>query len=69
MIVYSTCTIELEENEAVIDAFLNNHPEFSVENASEYIPKETVNERGFMELFPHIHKTDGAFAARLVRKS
>ena len=69
VIVYSTCTIELEENQGVIDAFLINHPEFSIENASEYIPKETVNESGFMELFPHIHKTDGAFAARLVRKS
>jgi len=69
VIVYSTCTIELEENQGVIDLFLKDHPEFSVEDASAYIPKEAVNERGCMELLPHIHKTDGAFAARLVRKS
>jgi 16S rRNA (cytosine967-C5)-methyltransferase len=69
VIVYSTCTIELEENQAVVDAFLSNHPEFRIDDASAYIPKEAVNERGFMELLPHIHKTDGAFAARLARKS
>ena len=69
VIVYSTCTTEKEENADVIHKFLEKNPDFTIDNASKYVKAEVVNEEGFVELFPHVHKIDGAFAARLVRKS
>ncbi len=67
-IIYSTCTTETEENVDVIENFLNVHPEFSIENAAEFVPEKVVNKEGCIELFPHIHNTDGAFSARLGRR-
>lgn len=68
-LIYSTCTTEPEENMNVVESFLSGHPEFTIDNASGFVPANTVNTDGCMELLPHIHKTDGAFAARFVRKS
>ncbi|MBK6772879.1 MAG: 16S rRNA (cytosine(967)-C(5))-methyltransferase RsmB [Ignavibacteria bacterium] len=67
-IIYSTCTTETEENMNVIENFLNAHPEFSIENAADFVPEKVVNKDGCIELFPHIHNTDGAFSARLARR-
>lgn len=67
VIVYSTCTIEPEENRANIEWFLKEYPEFELVPAENYIP-EKVTSDGFLETLPHIHGIDGAFAARLVRK-
>lgn len=69
VIVYSTCTTELEENTGVLKKFLQNHNEFSVDNAAKYVDSKAVNKDGCIELFPHIHNTDGAFSVRLIRKA
>lgn len=50
-LVYSTCSLEPEENGAVVEEFLSGHPEFR---------KETVR-----ELVPFIDGVDGAYVARL----
>lgn len=39
-IIYSTCTTETEENMNVIENFLNAHPEFSIENAADFVPEK-----------------------------
>lgn len=65
VILYSTCTTETEENIDVVNLFLNNNPEFKIENASSFVDSSIVNNDGCVELFPHINKTDGAFSVRL----
>jgi 16S rRNA (cytosine967-C5)-methyltransferase len=65
-IVYSTCTIEPEENEMVVDSFLEHHPDFELEAADHFLEQDVCRD-GFLQTFPHVHNSDGAFAARLVR--
>ncbi|GAB4170560.1 MAG: 16S rRNA (cytosine(967)-C(5))-methyltransferase RsmB [Calditrichia bacterium] len=67
-LVYSTCTIELAENDLVIDQFLNHHQEFSVLPAGNRLDKKWVDEKGFVRTFPHRHQIDGSFAV-LLKKS
>jgi 16S rRNA (cytosine967-C5)-methyltransferase len=67
-IIYSTCTIESEENEQNIAWFLQESPNFILDPAEQYLPSE-VCDNGFLKTIPGQHSTDGAFAARLIRKS
>lgn len=66
MLVYATCSLEPEENECQVDAFLTRHPEFHREMNQE-IPRELITSRGDLAILPHRHQLDGAFAARLRR--
>jgi len=68
VIVYSTCTIEPEENMEVVKDFLVNNPGFTIDNASKYVNRELVNEDGCIETFPHRHGIDGSFAVRLMKQ-
>lgn len=67
LLIYSTCTLEPEENDEQIATFLKEHPNFVLEPppAGE-IPAEVLSD-GFLRVLPHRHGTDGAFAARLRR--
>ena len=67
IIVYSTCSIEEEENYGVVKKFLDNNSNFKLDEASENLPPELVDESGCISTFPHIHHMDGAFAAKLIR--
>jgi len=60
-LVYSTCTLEPEENEQIVEAFLRNHPNFYTDHASHEYP--------YLSLLPHQTNNDGVFAARLRRNS
>jgi len=66
-IVYSTCTIEPEENIEVVKEFLSRHPEFKIDDARNYLPSDIVNGEGCMETYPHKHDMDGGFAVRLIK--
>jgi 16S rRNA (cytosine967-C5)-methyltransferase len=71
VLVYSTCTLLPEENEALVAAFLAQHPEFRVAARGE-LPEAVrpfVEADGFMRTWPHKHGSDGFFAARLQRVS
>jgi len=65
IIVYSTCTLTQEENEKVIESFLDLRKDFKIEAASDYVDTRVVNQSGFMRTYPHVHGLDGTFAARL----
>ncbi len=65
LLVYGTCTIEPEENEERVAAFLTRHPEFMIESARGFVPEEMVTPEGYFATFPPRHGIDGAFGVRL----
>jgi 16S rRNA (cytosine967-C5)-methyltransferase len=68
-LVYATCSILAEENEAVVDAFLAAHADFSRLSAAETLAKQDIAiECGIdLRLQPHVHGTDGFYAAVMER--
>ncbi|MBR4123371.1 MAG: NOL1/NOP2/sun family putative RNA methylase [Clostridia bacterium] len=75
-IIYSTCTFSLEENEMVVDAFLQKHPEFKIMKTTEEVERATesgiifdgcqTNDIHFARRFyPHKSKGEGQFMAVL----
>lgn len=67
-IVYSTCTIEPEENFQIVEKFLNKHPNYSLVNAGDLLPPELLDENGCVQTYPHVHMIDGSFAAKIKRE-
>lgn len=67
VIVYSTCTIEKEENETLVNNFLASHKEFALETAGAYLPLRTSNKQ-MVQFYPQRDGIDGFFIARLRRK-
>lgn len=69
-IVYSTCSILREEDEAVVEAFLASHRDFQILDAREKLPREShgfVTETGLLRTWPQRDGLDGVFAAVLQR--
>lgn len=67
VLVYSTCTMNDEENSRIVADFLKNHPEFHVENATQWL---TVpgHEGPFIQLLPQRDNLDGFFIARMKKE-
>ena len=63
-LLYSTCTILREENEQVVERFLNAHPEYHPED---FRIDSFESRNGMFTFWPQLHGTDGFFAARLRR--
>ena len=76
IIIYSTCTFSLEENEMVVDDFLNTHPEFTLCEVNEAVKQATVDGVCFegcrnqnihftRRFYPHTNRGEGQFMAVL----
>ena len=68
LLIYATCSLELEENELVVESFLNRNQEFTRSPRQNATPVELVTPAGDFQSLPQRHGIDGAYAARLVRK-
>lgn len=65
ILVYSTCTLNPMENEQIVEKFVTENPEFSLDPFS---VGELFCDTGYLTLLPHIHHTDGFFMAKIRRK-
>ena len=68
LLIYATCSLEPEENELVVERFLNRNREFTRSPRQDAAPVELVTPAGDFQSLPQRHGIDGAYAARLVRK-
>ncbi len=72
-LVYATCSLLAEENQVVLARFLDGHAEFAVRDACEVLSGRGIRLASAaapaLELLPHVHGTDGFFAAVLERHS
>jgi 16S rRNA (cytosine967-C5)-methyltransferase len=68
-IIYSTCSIEPEENWGVVDAFLKFNTNFYMDMETNIIPDSWLDDRGALAPFPSESKTDGMFAVKLINGS
>ena len=66
-LVYSTCSLEPEENDEQIQSFLKENPGFRLDPPPEGVVPSAVLDDGCLRVLPQLHGTDGAFAARLRR--
>lgn len=74
VLVYSTCTINRDENLNLVEGFLKEKGNFVLQDLTPYMPqgmdltKFATMKQGYIQFLPHLHGTDGFFMARLYKK-
>lgn len=71
-LIYSTCTVDKQENESVVKKFIEEHPDFIVDpHFLKNFPEKIMESEGAgewgLQLFPHQFGTDGFFLTKLVK--
>lgn len=69
-LVYATCSLLPDENEAIVESFLAAHPEFVLKPAGAVLAEQgvTLAMADYLRLDPRTHGTDGFFAAALEKR-
>ena len=71
-LIYSTCTIHAGENMENVHWFLKEYPQFELVPIQEFLCEElksSVQEKGYLQLLPGVHESDGFFIAKFRKKS
>ncbi|MBS1999846.1 MAG: methyltransferase domain-containing protein [Cyanobacteria bacterium SZAS LIN-2] len=76
VLVYSTCSLEQEENEDIFSWFLSNFKDFKADDLSPFFPADTLIQfglsdsarHGYALFLPSKHDVSGFFVARFKRK-
>lgn len=78
VLVYSTCSVDFEENVGNIRWFIEQHPQFVPSSLESVLPeslfevlsadRQKAARSGYIQLWPHLDGTDGFFIARFVRQ-
>ncbi|MBN1276153.1 MAG: 16S rRNA (cytosine(967)-C(5))-methyltransferase RsmB, partial [Deltaproteobacteria bacterium] len=69
--LYITCTISKEENEDVVADFLKSSRDMKLDNLKDHVPDwgiDLITDQGLYKSLPHIHGTEGFFAALFLKK-
>ena len=66
-LIYCTCSLLPEENENIVNNFLQRNKDFSLCPPPESINRKLIDHRGFFHTYPHQHNMDGFFGAIIKR--
>jgi len=68
-LVYATCSLLREENDAIVEAFLRDRPDYARLHCGEILCRQGIElDTGeYFQVYPHVHAMDGFFAAVLQR--
>ena len=67
ILVYATCTLNISENEKVIQLFLENHSNWSIQSSPNVVLQGWTTTEGWIKIYPHRYDMDGFFMVGLVR--
>lgn len=67
ILVYATCTLNISENEKVIQLFLENHSNWSIQSSFNVVTQGWTTTEGWIKIYPHRYDMDGFFMVGLVR--
>ncbi|MEM9510278.1 MAG: 16S rRNA (cytosine(967)-C(5))-methyltransferase [Cyanobacteria bacterium P01_E01_bin.35] len=67
ILVYATCTLNILENEKVIQSFLENNSNWSIQSPPKAIAQNWVTTEGWIKVYPHRYDMDGFFMVGLKR--
>jgi 16S rRNA (cytosine967-C5)-methyltransferase len=67
ILIYSTCSLETEENETIVSNFCETHPDFAISELN--IPASLSASNGSVRTWPHRDDTDGFFVTAFQRKN
>jgi 16S rRNA (cytosine967-C5)-methyltransferase len=66
-LIYCVCSLEPEETSQIVEKFLSQHTNFTIEKISNSILETFVNKKGYYMFRPDIHLMDGFFAVSFIR--
>ncbi|MBD3385851.1 16S rRNA (cytosine(967)-C(5))-methyltransferase RsmB [candidate division KSB1 bacterium] len=66
-LVYSTCTIEREENEQIVSEFLQKHADFHVVAPEQPFLRAFTNREGYIKTLQHKEDMDGSFCVKMTK--